>query len=231
MCDVSFTVRAGEILGVCGVDGNGQSELVRCITGLLKPDSGTVRIKGEDMTGHSPRQVLRHQVAHIPEDRHKMGMIKEMTVNENLILMAYDRDDYGRHGFLDWKWITRHNEELCHEYNVKTPGVFVPAATLSGGNQQKMVVGRELDRQPDLLIAVHPDRGLDIGATKYIQSRLVQERDRGAAVLLVSTELDEIMELSDRIIVLYSGTAMDTLEQTNATREHLGLLMAGERAT
>ena len=227
--DVSFTVRAGEIVGVCGVDGNGQSELVRAITGLLKPKSGKVMIDGEDCTNKSPRQILLHGVSHIPEDRHKMGMVAKMNIRENLTLMSYDQKPFSKNGVLRWKWIDQHSTALCERYNVKTPNVAEFAGNLSGGNQQKFVVGRELDREPKLLIAVHPSRGLDIGATKYIQSRIVEERDRGAAVLLVSTELDEIMEISDRILVMYEGEVMGIVEQKDATRNGLGLMMAGER--
>ncbi|MEG2176167.1 MAG: ABC transporter ATP-binding protein, partial [Oscillibacter sp.] len=206
--DVSFQVRAGEIVGVAGVDGNGQSELVRCIMGLLRPASGTVSMDGTDVTGNRPKEILGHGVAHIPEDRYRMAMVKELSVNENLLLMSYDKAPYSRHGILQWKEITRLNEALCEKYEVKTPSVQEQAGRLSGGNQQKFVVGRELDRNAKLIIAVYPDRGLDIGTTKYIQSRLVEERDRGAAVLLLSTELDEVLELSDTVMVLYQGQIM-----------------------
>lgn len=224
---VSITAREGEILGICGVDGNGQSELIKCITGLYKPSQGKIMINGKDCTSYKPKEILAENVAHIPEDRHKMGMIKEMSIKENLILMNYDKGPFSRRGILNWKWINKHSEEICKNYNVKTPNIVEKAGNLSGGNQQKFVVGRELDRKPDLLIAMHPDRGLDIGATKYIQSRIVEERDRGAAVVLVSTELDEILELSDRIVVMYEGKVMGTMTQQEATREKLGLLMAG----
>ena len=227
---LSFQVRAGEIVGVAGVDGNGQSELVRCITGLLKPESGTVTLEGTDVTGKRPKEVLEHGVAHIPEDRYKMAMVKELSINENLILMSYDKEPYSKHGILQWKEITRLNEVLCQKYEVKTPSVNELAGRLSGGNQQKFVVGRELDRAAKLIIAVYPDRGLDIGTTKYIQSRLVEERDRGAAVLLLSTELDEILELSDTVLVLYQGRIMAQLPQKDAQRETVGLLMAGVQA-
>ena len=227
---LSFQVRAGEIVGVAGVDGNGQSELVRCITGLLKPESGTVTLEGTDVTGKRPKEVLEHGVAHIPEDRYKMAMVKELSINENLILMSYDKEPYSKHGILQWKEITRLNEALCQKYEVKTPSVNELAGRLSGGNQQKFVVGRELDRAAKLIIAVYPDRGLDIGTTKYIQSRLVEERDRGAAVLLLSTELDEILELSDTVLVLYQGRIMAQLPQKDAQRETVGLLMAGVQA-
>ncbi len=225
--NVNFHVRAGEILGVCGVDGNGQSELINCITGLLKVLSGTIEINGNDVTNFSPKKILQNKVSHIPEDRHKLGMIKDMTVEENLILMCYDMPPYSKHGFLDWKYIEKHGEDICKTFNVKTPTIKEMAGNLSGGNQQKFVVGRELERSPKLLIAVHPSRGLDIGATKYIQGRIIEERDKGAAVLMVSTELDEVMEISDRIMVMYDGKVMGIIEQSKATRNGLGLLMAG----
>ena len=227
--NVSFTLHAGEILGIAGVDGNGQSELIRAITGLLKPECGKVLIMGEDCAGKGPKEVLKKGVAHIPEDRHKMGMIAKMNLRENLSLMSYDQEPFSTHGYLHWNKIDRYCGDLCERYNVKTPNTGEFAGNLSGGNQQKLVVGRELDRKPRLLIAVHPSRGLDIGATKYIQSRIVEERDRGAAVLLVSTELDEILEISDRILVMYEGEVMDIIAQKDATRSGLGLLMAGER--
>ena len=227
LSDMSFQVHAGEIVGVAGVDGNGQSELVRCIIGLLRPQSGSILLDGDDVTGCRPKDILGHGVAHIPEDRYKMAMVKEMSINENMILMNYDKAPFSKHGVLQWKEITRHNEEICREYEVKTPSVHELAGRLSGGNQQKFVVGRELDRAAKLIIAVYPDRGLDIGTTKYIQSRLVEERDRGAAVLLLSTELDEILELSDTVLVLHEGRIMAQLPQKEAQRETVGLLMAG----
>ena len=228
--DVSFELKAGEILSVCGVDGNGQSELVKAICGLVKPTGGKIFIDGVDVAGKPPREVLKRGVSHIPEDRHKMGMVSRMNIRENLTLMSYDQSPFSSRGVLRWRWIDKHSAELCARYNVKTPSVSEFAGNLSGGNQQKFVVGRELDRKPKLLVAVHPSRGLDIGATKYIQSRIVEERDRGAAVLLVSTELDEILEMSDRILVIYEGEVMGIVEQKDADRNRLGLMMAGERA-
>ncbi|MDO4492536.1 MAG: ABC transporter ATP-binding protein [Clostridia bacterium] len=227
--DIDLSVRAGEIVGVAGVDGNGQSELVKCILGLLKPDAGSVTVDGSDVTGKRPKEVLGHGVAHIPEDRYKMAMVKELTISENMILMSYDKAPFSKHGVLDRKTIDGYSEEICKQYEVKTPSVKELAGRLSGGNQQKFVVGRELDRKAKLIIAVYPDRGLDIGTTKYIQSRLVEERDRGAAVLLLSTELDEIMELSDTILVLHDGHIMAQIPQKEAKRETIGLLMAGVR--
>lgn len=227
--DVSFTVRAGEIVSICGVDGNGQSELIRCMTGLLRATCGTVTLHGEDITHAPTRSILDKGVSHIPEDRQTMGMLADMSVNENLILTSFHSRPFSRRGMLNLRWIKERNEQLIETFNVKTPDIYERAGNLSGGNQQKFVVGRELDRAPSLLIAVHPDRGLDIGATKFIQQRLLDERDKGVAVLLVSTELDEILELSDRIVVISHGEIMGVVDQAEATRERLGLMMAGVR--
>ncbi|MDR1900089.1 MAG: ABC transporter ATP-binding protein [Treponema sp.] len=227
LSDAGFILRAGEILGVCGVDGNGQSELVRCITGLMPKTAGTVKIDGIDVTNAAPREILNRGVAHIPEDRRTTGIIQSMSVNENLMLMNYRRMDYTRYGFLRQKWIRARHTALCRAYNIKTTGLDEKMTNLSGGNQQKCVIGRELDRQPRLLIAMHPSRGLDVGAARYIQTVIIAARDAGAAVLLVSTELEEIMELSDRILVLYGGRVMDIIDQKDAAAEQLGLLMAG----
>lgn len=225
--DMSFEIRGGEILGICGVDGNGQSELVQCLTGLRKPTEGHIYIGGKESTQLSPRDILNLDVSHIPEDRHKFGMVGPMSIEENLILVSYKRPRYSKKGLLNWNWIGKHSEEICDDYNVKTPNVQEEAKNLSGGNQQKMVVGRELERTPKLLIAVHPSRGLDIGATKYIQSQMLKQRDAGTAVMMVSTELDELMELSDRILVMYEGQIMGIVAQPEATRERLGAMMAG----
>ncbi|SHK79527.1 ABC transporter ATP-binding protein [Hespellia stercorisuis] len=227
--EVTFDIHEGEIVGICGVDDNGQSELIKCITGNETATKGHVTILDEDCTHAGVRHILDKGVSHIPEDRHNMAMIKNLSINENLILMALKKDGYSKHGFIDWKWVTKHNQELCREYEVKTPDVNELAGNLSGGNQQKFVVGRELDRNPKILVAMHPDRGLDIGATKYIQRRILAEREKGTGVVLVSTELDEIMELSDKIVVLNNGEVMGILDQKEATVEKLGLMMAGER--
>lgn len=225
--DVTFTLRRGEILSVCGVDGNGQSELVKCITGMEHATEGSLSIDGADCTKSSPREILSHKVGHIPEDRHKMGMVGDMTIMENMVLMNYREPERCKHGFMKWKEIKKNVQELCKNYQVKTPSVDERMGNLSGGNQQKVVVGRELEKRPNLLVAMHPDRGLDIGATKYIQSQIIGARDKGAGVLLISTELEEIMELSDRILVLFQGRVMGILNQKDATFESLGLMMAG----
>jgi simple sugar transport system ATP-binding protein len=227
--DVSFEICGGEILGICGVDGNGQSELVGCLTGLVPIRSGKVLISGKDIRGLHPGEILGLGVSHIPEDRHKYGMVGPMTLQENLILVSYKQPGYSSRGILLRHNIAKRCAEIIRNFNVKTPSLQELAKNLSGGNQQKLVVGRELERNPDLLIAVHPSRGLDIGATKYIQQQILRQRDRGAAVMMVSTELDELLELSDRILVIYDGEVMDILSRQEATRESLGLLMAGVR--
>lgn len=225
--DVSFDVRAGEILSVCGVDGNGQSELIKCISGLLKASRGNVKIYGKEAGKCSVREILDMGVSHIPEDRQKYGMVADMSLCENVILMNYWHEPFTKKGFVNRKWNRQYSKELCDRFTVVAPSIDERIGNLSGGNQQKVVLARELDRHPKLLLATHPDRGLDIAATKYIQNQLIAARDAGAAVLLVSTELDEIMEISDRIMVMFDGRVMDILEQKNATVEKLGLLMAG----
>jgi simple sugar transport system ATP-binding protein len=225
--NISFTLRDGEILGICGVDGNGQSELIKCITGLHPASSGSIRINDSEVNGFTPKNILKLGVSHIPEDRHKYGMVAKMSIEENLILMSYQQPGFSKKGFLRWKGIAKYSKRICDQFNVKTQSIKEKAGNLSGGNQQKFVVGRELDRNPSLLIAVHPSRGLDIGATKYIQSQIVSQRARGAAILMVSTELDELMELSDRILVMYEGQVTGIIDQKDASREVLGPLMAG----
>ncbi|WP_227764901.1 ABC transporter ATP-binding protein [Zhaonella formicivorans] len=226
---LSLTVCAGEVLGIAGVDGNGQSELVETITGLRKVTAGTVKVNGQDVTNKPPREILEHKVAHIPEDRHKRGLVMGMSIKENVMLMSYYKKPFANGLFLDWKYIENFAEELVEQYNVKTPGIEVLAKNLSGGNQQKVILGREISREPNLLIAMHPTRGLDIGATEYVHKRIIQERDRGCGVLLVSTELEEILSLSDRIAVMYGGEIMGIVDAKNANIEELGLMMAGTK--
>ena len=225
--DVNFDVRAGEIVGICGVDGNGQSELIKCLTGLLHATSGKIELMGNDITACTPKQVLKQGIGHIPEDRHAMGMVGQMNLRENISMVDSHDEPYSSHGFMHWRWIDDHSRNLIDKFSVKTPSIMEKAINLSGGNQQKLVVGRELSRKANLLIAVHPSRGLDIGATKYIQSQIVEARDRGVAVLMVSTELDEILEIPDRVLVIYSGRILACLDQCDCTRSGLGLLMAG----
>jgi ABC-type uncharacterized transport system ATPase subunit len=223
----SFEVRAGEILGIAGVQGNGQTELVEVITGLRPAASGRVTIDGQDVTNASPRAVTEQGVAHIPENRHRYGMVGSISVADNLVLSTYYKAPFSSGIVIHEDAIKEHAAELVEEFDVRTPSVVTSGGSLSGGNQQKMVVAREFGRPIKLLIAAQPTRGIDVGSIEFIHSRIVQQRDAGVAVLLVSAELDEIMALSDRIAVMYHGQILETLPAEKATREQLGLLMAG----
>ncbi|MFZ5808254.1 MAG: ABC transporter ATP-binding protein [Chloroflexota bacterium] len=224
---VSFSVRAGEILGIAGVQGNGQTELVEALTGLRHPQGGSVILGGVDVTARPPRPLIEQGMAHIPEDRQRHGLVLSFPVADNLILCTYYQPPFARRWVIQNQEVDRYARRLVQEFDVRTPSPYVPASKLSGGNQQKVIVARELSREVKLLIANQPTRGLDVGSIEYIHSQIVQMRDRGAAVLLVSAELDEIMALSDRIAVMYRGRVVATLEAEKATREGLGLLMAG----
>ena len=225
--DVSLEVKRGEILGIAGVDGNGQDALIDAITGLTKVTSGTVKIKGKDVTNASARTILEQKVSHIPADRHKRGMVAPMSIRENMILVSYYKEPFSRHGFINWKFVNENSEKIVEQFKVKTPNIDEAGGKLSGGNQQKMVLGRELTRDPDLVIAAHPVRGLDIGATEYVHECLIDERDKGNAVLLVSTELDEVISLSDKIAVMYEGRIMGVLDKEEFDITKIGMMMAG----
>jgi len=226
--NVSLQARVGEIVGVAGVQGNGQTELVEVLTGLRPLDSGRIAINGLDMTNASPRRVIQDgQSCHVPEDRHAYGMVDAYSVAHNLVLNTYFQPPFANGLTVNEQAIRRHAEDLVERYDVRTPNVSVHAANLSGGNQQKMVVAREFSRPVKLLIAAQPTRGIDVGSIEFIHQQIVAKRDEGAAVLLVSAELDEIMALSDRIAVMYKGEIVDIVPRSQATREGLGLLMAG----
>ncbi len=226
---VTFNVRAGEILGVAGVDGNGQSELIYALTGLKKIDHGHVRLKGYDITYHSPREISKSGVSHIPEDRHKRGLVLDFTVSENLVLQTYFQPPFYKSGFLDYKEIDQHAEKLIQEFDVRTSSIYNRARGLSGGNQQKVIIAREFHKNPDLLIAAQPTRGLDVGAIEYIHKRLIELRDQGKAVLLISFELDEILNLSDRIAVIYEGQIVGDVLPEETNEQELGLMMSGSK--
>jgi simple sugar transport system ATP-binding protein len=226
--EVSLDVRAGEIVGVAGVQGNGQTELVEVITGLRRVTGGHVRLGGQDMTNASPRKVTADgQSCHVPEDRHAYGMVDSYTVAHNLVLNTYYLPPFAKNATIDEKAINRHAEDLVAKFDVRTPSVQALGSNLSGGNQQKMVVAREFSRPIRLLIAAQPTRGIDVGSIEFIHNQIVEKRDEDVAVLVVSSELDEIMALSDRIAVMYKGEIIDIVPREEATREGLGLLMAG----
>ncbi len=223
----SFDVRAGEVLGVAGVQGNGQTELVYALTGLAAIVSGGISIMDKPVRHSSPRNVLERGVAHIPEDRQKHGLILTFPVHDNMVLCTYYQRPFAKGVQLQQKVIIKTAEELVKQFDVRTPNVFVPVSTLSGGNQQKVIVARESSRPIKLLIASQPTRGLDVGSIEYIHNRIIEKRDEGTAVLLVSPELDEIIALSDRIAVMYKGKIVDILPAAKVNRTYLGLLMAG----
>lgn len=227
--DISCEVRRGEIVGIAGVDGNGQTELVQALTGLRHPASGRVTISGVDVTEASPRTILAQGVGHIPEDLDQ-ALVGEFTLLENLVLDLHYTPDFSRRGLLDRKKFRQHARELIDRYDVRCPDENVKAKTLSGGNKQKLVIAREVSRQPKLLIAAHPTRGLDIGAEEYIRNLLLEQRHEGMAILLISTKLDEILSLSDRILVIEDGRIMGEMTRQEADIEKIGLLMAGTEA-
>ncbi|HVM71915.1 MAG TPA: ABC transporter ATP-binding protein [Anaerolineales bacterium] len=224
---VTFDVHAGEVLGVAGVQGNGQTELVYALTGLLPLASGEIRIVDELVRHTSPRNILERGVAHIPEDRQRHGLILNFPVQDNMVLCTYYKPPFARGISLQQKVIVENAEKLVKQFDVRTPNVFVPVSTLSGGNQQKVIVAREFSRPIKLLIASQPTRGLDVGSIEYIHGRIIEKRDEGTAVLLVSPELDEIIALSDRIAVMYKGQIVEILPAAKINKAYLGLLMAG----
>jgi len=225
--DISFDVRGGEIVGIAGVQGNGQTELVRCLTGLMKAESGRITILGEDVTNKNPRFITELGTAHIPEDRQKDGLVLPSPVQDNLILNTYYLDPFAKGIVMQPEIIRENAEQLVKDFDIRTPGTTVPVSGLSGGNQQKVIVAREFSRPIKLLIASQPTRGLDVGSIEYIHRRLIEKRSEGCAILLVSTELDEVMQLSDRIAVMYRGKILAIVDAEIATKEELGLLMAG----
>ena len=227
---VSLEVRSGEILGVAGVQGNGQTELVEALTGLRPVLGGQVFIDGHETTLATPRQVTELGVAHIPEDREQDGLVKSFPIVDNLLLNVYYQLPYARRMVIDDAQAANYARDVIEKFDVRTPSIYATAGTLSGGNKQKMIVAREFSRPIKLLIAAQPTRGLDVGSIEFIHQQLVAIRAHGVAVLLASAELDEIMSLSDRIAVMFRGQIIDTLPAAGASREQLGLLMAGVHA-
>ncbi|HOP73725.1 MAG TPA: ABC transporter ATP-binding protein [Bacillota bacterium] len=226
--DFSLEVRAGEIVGVAGVDGNGQVELVEAITGMRRAESGKIMLNGKDITEASVRSRIKAGIAHIPEDRHKHGLILDYSMEDNIALKVYDEPPYSSRGLLNRNEIRRYAQTVIEEFDVRSgQGAISVARSLSGGNQQKAIVGRELAQNPELLIAVQPTRGLDVGAIEYIHRRLVEQRDKGKAVLLVSLELDEILSVSDRIAVINNGELVGIVQADETDENEIGLMMAG----
>ena len=228
--DVSLEVRKGEIVCIAGIDGNGQTEFVYALTGLEKPVSGRIELLGKDITKYPIRKRSLTGMSHSPEDRHKHGLVLDFTLEQNMVLQRYFEPRFQKAGFINFAEIRRYAEGLIEKFDVRSgQGPVTTARSMSGGNQQKAIVARELDRDMPLIVAVQPTRGLDVGAIEFIHKQLVEERDRGKAVLLVSLELEEVMNLSDRILVMYEGEIVGELDPKKTTVEELGLYMAGAK--
>ncbi|GAA0332300.1 guanosine ABC transporter ATP-binding protein NupO [Bacillus carboniphilus] len=225
--NLNLELKAGEIVGIAGVDGNGQSELIEAITGLRKVESGVISLNGKQIQNQKPRKITESGVGHIPQDRHKHGLVLDFPIGENMVLQTYYQKPFSKGSVLNFPAIYDKARALIEEFDVRTPSATTPARALSGGNQQKAIIGREVDRNPDLLIAAQPTRGLDVGAIEFIHRRLIEQRDQGKAVLLLSFELDEIMNVSDKIAVIYEGSIVAVVDPKETTEQELGLLMAG----
>jgi simple sugar transport system ATP-binding protein len=224
---VTLDIRAGEILGIAGVQGNGQTELVEAITGLRRSQSGSIKIDGQEISHASPRTITAAGVAHVPEDRQKMGMVKPFTIMKNMVLNTYYKSPFARTALVNDRAIAENAQRLVEKFDVRPPNIYNTIGSLSGGNQQKVIVAREFSRPVKLLIASQPTRGLDVGSIEFIHQQIIRMRDEDTAVLLVSSELDEILSLSDRVAVMFDGRVIDVLPIEKADRDTVGLRMAG----
>ncbi|MNJ42087.1 Ribose import ATP-binding protein RbsA [compost metagenome] len=225
---LSFSVRAGEIVGIAGVDGNGQTELIEAITGMRSIKSGDVLLQGKSVTHQSPRVISESGLSHIPQDRHKHGLVLDFTVSENIILQTYDHPELNQRGFINEKSRDTMAERLVKEFDIRTPSIDTMVRSMSGGNQQKVIIAREIDKKPQVLIAAQPTRGLDVGAIEFVHQQLIAQRDQGKAVLLISFELEEILNVADRILVLFGGQIVGETTPESTNDQQLGLMMAGK---
>ncbi|MFP4456571.1 MAG: ABC transporter ATP-binding protein [Clostridia bacterium] len=225
--NLSFNVRYGEILGVAGIEGNGQTELIEALSGLRKSESGDIKLENHSIVDNSIRERFNKGLAHIPEDRQKHGLVLDFTVAENVVLQNFFKKPFSKGMFINYEEINEYAKRLVETYDIRTPSVNALAKNLSGGNQQKVILAREFEREPKLILAAQPTRGLDIGAIEFIHRRLIEQRDAGNAVLLISLELNEILSLSDRIIIIYEGEIVGELTMEEATENKIGILMAG----
>ena len=228
--DLNLTVRAGEIVGIAGVDGNGQTELIDAISGLVKIQSGKIKIAGKEVTHQSPRKINESGLGVIPEDRQNVGLILPLTLAENLTLKMYYQARYNRHGLLNYQKINQHAVQLIKDFDIRSQSELESAGELSGGNQQKVIIARELAGNPKVLIAANPTRGVDVGELSTIQ-QLMDHRNQGGGILLVSFELDEILRLADRVLVMHNGEITGEIDPRSTTSQELGLLMAGQHQT
>ncbi|SFS60008.1 ABC transporter ATP-binding protein [Marininema halotolerans] len=224
---LDMEIKAGEIVGLAGVDGNGQSELIEAITGLKSAHKGEIVLNGKAITNLKPKAITHRGVGHIPEDRHRRGLVLDFSIGENMVLQTFDQKPFAKGWTLQYPQIFKHAKRLIKEFDVRTPDIHTPARALSGGNQQKGIIAREVDRDPDFLIAAQPTRGLDVGAIEGIHRRLIEQRDKGKAILLMSLELEEVWQLADRIAVIYEGKIAGWVDPATTTEEEIGLLMAG----
>jgi simple sugar transport system ATP-binding protein len=228
---VSFEVCKGEILGIAGVAGNGQSELAEVITGLRKVVEGKVYINNNNVTNLNTNQIISEGVSHIPEDKIKMGLVPNLNLAENLILKNYNKKPFSNRFFIDESYVNSHTDKLIEEFDIDTPDRYIPVKLLSGGNLQKLLLAREISEKPNLIIAVHPTRGLDVGATEFIRNLILKQREEGAAILLISEDLEEILSLSDRIAVIFEGKITGIVRSEEAKLDDIGLMMAGVKKT
>ncbi len=228
--ELSLSVRGGEILGIAGIEGNGQTELIEAITGLKKIESGKIVVDGKDISSMSIRRRNESGIGHIPEDRHKHGLVLDFTLEDNMILETYYKTPFSKRGILDRDQIRKYSNQLIEEFDVRSgQGSKTPARSMSGGNQQKAIIAREINRSPSLLVVAQPTRGLDVGAIEYIHRRIIDERDKGRAILLLSLELDEVMNVSDRIAVIYEGEIVGIVDPEATDENEIGLMMAGAK--
>ncbi len=228
--NISFNVRAGEIVCLAGIEGNGQNELIYALSGLEKQSAGTITLCGRDISTASIRERSRCGMSHIPADRHKYGLVLDYTLEQNMVLQRYREPEFQKNGFIQFDTVRKYSDRLIAQYDVRSgQGSSTVVRAMSGGNQQKAIVAREIDKNPELLVAVQPTRGLDVGAIEYIHRQLVAQRDAGKAILLVSLELDEVMNVSDRILVMYEGELVGEFDPRTTTTDELGLYMAGAK--
>lgn len=225
--DIDLDIRSGEILGIAGVDGNGQTELIECLTGMAKAVDGIAQFNQLDLLQCKTREIMQGGVSHIPQDRQRTGLVLSMPLTENFVLQDYYSEKFGKFGIMNWRTVDRYSDELIEEFDIRTPDRNELAQNLSGGNQQKVVVAREINREHSLLIAMHPTRGLDIGAIEFIHNQLIKERENGRAILLISTELEELMKLSDRISIMFEGKILGTVDPDDSSIEKIGLMLGG----
>lgn len=226
--DFSLSIKAGEIIGIAGVDGNGQNELVEAISGMKQVESGTISINGEDITNYGIKERFKCGISHIPEDRHKHGLVLDYSIEDNMVIEIISDEPFSKNGFLQREAIRKHADEIIEDFDVRSgQGAITTTRSMSGGNQQKAIIGREVKHDPDLLIAVQPTRGLDVGSIEYIHKRLIEQRDNGKAVLLISLELDEVLDLADRIAVVNSGNLIGIVNAKDTNENEVGLMMAG----